>query len=98
LEKKAVWHASCDIPGVDIRVPTLFRDYVTPGGRRWLPLAFVLGSIAVVAYADYKVTTVLWVLYILPLAIGAMFLRSQISYGLVAVCLFCTTCFARRTW
>jgi len=89
LEKKAVWHASCDIPGVDIRVPTLFRDYVTPGGRRWLPLAFVLGSIAVVAYADYKVTTVsLGYLYILPLAIGAMFLRSQISYGLVAVCLF----------
>jgi serine phosphatase RsbU (regulator of sigma subunit) len=70
-------------------VPSLFRDYVTPGGRKWLPLAFVLGSIAVVAYADYKATTVsLGYLYILPLAIGAMFLRSEISYGLVAVCVF----------
>jgi serine phosphatase RsbU (regulator of sigma subunit) len=89
LTPESVWHGTCINPSVEIRVPTLFRDYVTPGGRKWLPLAFVMGSIAIVAYADYITTTVsLGYLYILPLAIGAMFLRSEISYGLVAVCIF----------
>jgi len=70
-------------------VPSVFRDYVTPDGRKWLPLASVFGSIAIVAYADYIATKVpLGYLYILPLGIGALFLRSEISYGLVAVCLF----------
>ena len=70
-------------------MPSLFRDYVTPGGRKWLPLAFVVGSIAIVAYADYIATKVsLGYLYILPLGIGAMFLRSEISYGLIAICIF----------
>lgn len=68
---------------------SLFRDYVTPEGRKRLPLAFVIGSIAVVAYADYIATNVsLGYLYILPLGIGALFLRSEVSYGLVALCIF----------
>src|SRR6266436_1489967 len=70
-------------------MPFLFRDYVTPGGRKWLPLAFVLGSIAIVANADYIAKMVpLGYLYILPLGIGALFLRSEISYALIAVCIF----------
>jgi serine phosphatase RsbU (regulator of sigma subunit) len=67
---------------------SLLRD-VAAGGHQWLPAVLVFGSIAAVAYADFIVTsTSLGYLYILPLGIGAMFLRSQISYGLIAVCVF----------
>jgi sigma-B regulation protein RsbU (phosphoserine phosphatase) len=46
-------------------------------------------SIAAVAYADYIAKTVpLGYLYILPLGIAAMFLRSEISYSLIVLCLF----------
>jgi sigma-B regulation protein RsbU (phosphoserine phosphatase) len=46
-------------------------------------------SIGAVAYADFIVSSIsLGYLYIFPLGIGAMFLRSQISYGLIAVCVF----------
>jgi sigma-B regulation protein RsbU (phosphoserine phosphatase) len=49
----------------------------------------IFGSIAAVAYADFIVSSVsLGYLYILPLGISAMFLRSQISYALIAVCVF----------
>jgi len=59
------------------------------GGRQWLPMVLVFGSIGAVAYADFIVTSIsLGYLYILPLGISAMFLRSQISYGLIAVCVF----------
>jgi serine phosphatase RsbU (regulator of sigma subunit) len=62
---------------------------VAAGGLQWLPAVLVFGSIASVAYADFIVTSIsLGYLYILPLGISAMFLRSQISYGLVAVCVF----------
>ena len=58
-------------------------------GPRWLPMVLVFGSIGAVAYADFIVTGVsLGYLYILPLGISAMFLRSRISYGLIAVCVF----------
>lgn len=68
---------------------SLLRDDVAPGGHKWLPFALVLGSIAVVAYADQLATSVsLGYLYILPLGISAMFLRSEISYGLIAGCIF----------
>jgi len=54
-----------------------------------LPSLLVFGSIAAVAYADFIVTSIsLGYLYILPLGISAIFLRSQISYGLIAVCVF----------
>jgi hypothetical protein len=59
------------------------------GGLHWLPGVLVFGSIAAVAYADFIVTSIsLGYLYIMPLGISAMFLRSQISYGLIAVCVF----------
>jgi serine phosphatase RsbU (regulator of sigma subunit) len=68
---------------------SLLRGEVALVGPQWLPMVLVFGSIAAVAYADFIVTGVsLGYLYILPLGISAMFLRSQISYGLIAVCVF----------
>jgi phosphoserine phosphatase RsbU/P len=68
---------------------SLLRKALTAGGPRWLPAALVFGSIAAVAYADFVVSSIsLGYLYFLPLGIGAMFLRSQISYGLIVVCVF----------
>jgi hypothetical protein len=68
---------------------SLFRREVVAAGPQWLPALLVFGSIAAVAYADFIVTSIsLGYLYILPLGISAMFLRSQISYGLIAVCVF----------
>jgi sigma-B regulation protein RsbU (phosphoserine phosphatase) len=62
---------------------------VAVGSAQWPPVVLVFGSIAAVAYADFIVTGVsLGYLYILPLGISAMFLRSQVSYGLIAVCVF----------
>jgi serine phosphatase RsbU (regulator of sigma subunit) len=68
---------------------SLLRGDVAAGGPQWMPAVLVFGSIAAVAYADFIVTSIsLGYLYILPLGISAMFLRSQISYGLIAVCVF----------
>ena len=68
---------------------SLLRGEVAADGPQWLPGVLVFGSIAAVAYADFIVTSIsLGYLYILPLGISAMFLRSQISYGLIAVCVF----------
>jgi Ca2+/Na+ antiporter len=65
------------------------RGEAAVGGSHWLPVVLVFGSIGAVAYADFIVTGIsLGYLYILPLGISAMFLRSQISYGLIAVCVF----------
>jgi sigma-B regulation protein RsbU (phosphoserine phosphatase) len=47
----------------------------------------VLGAIGAVAYADHRVVAVSLVyLYILPLAVGAIFLRKEVSYSLIVVC------------
>src|SRR3984893_19141022 len=68
---------------------SLLRREVAADGPQWLPAVLVFGSIAAVAYADFIVTSIsLGYLYILPLGISAMFLRSQISYGLIVVCVF----------
>jgi serine phosphatase RsbU (regulator of sigma subunit) len=68
---------------------SLLRREVAAGGPQWLPAVLIFGSIAAVAYADSIVTSVsLGYLYILPLGISAMFLRTQISYALIAVCVF----------
>jgi serine phosphatase RsbU (regulator of sigma subunit) len=73
----------------------LLRPDVGTAGPRWLPLVLVLGSIAAVAYADYVAVSIsLGYLYILPLGFGAMFLRSEISYGLIVVCVFLHDLFA----
>jgi sigma-B regulation protein RsbU (phosphoserine phosphatase) len=48
----------------------------------------VLGAIGAVAYADHRVISVSLVyLYILPLAVGAIFLRREISYSLIVICI-----------
>jgi sigma-B regulation protein RsbU (phosphoserine phosphatase) len=68
---------------------SLLRKALTADGPRWLPAVLVFGSIAAVAYADFIVTSIsLGYLYFLPLGIGAMFLRRQVSYGLILVCVF----------
>ena len=68
---------------------SLLRRDVVASGAQWLPAILILASIAAVAYADSVVTSVsLGYLYILPLGISAMFLRTRISYGLIAVCVF----------
>src|ERR1700687_3669960 len=68
---------------------SLLRREVAVGGPQWLPMVLLFGSIGAVAYADFIVTSVsLGYLYILPLGISAMFLRSRISYALIAVCVF----------
>jgi sigma-B regulation protein RsbU (phosphoserine phosphatase) len=68
---------------------SLLRREVADGGPQWLPAVLIFGSIAAVAYADFIVSSVsLGYLYILPLGISAMFLRTQISYALIAVCVF----------
>jgi sigma-B regulation protein RsbU (phosphoserine phosphatase) len=68
---------------------SLWRRDVAAGGPQWLPAILIFGSIAAVAYADFVVSSVsLGYLYILPLGISAMFLRTRISYALVAVCVF----------
>jgi serine phosphatase RsbU (regulator of sigma subunit) len=73
----------------------LLRPDVGSGGPRWLPLVLVFGSIATVAYADYVAVSIsLGYLYILPLGVGAMFLRSELSYGLIVACTFLHDLFA----
>jgi serine phosphatase RsbU (regulator of sigma subunit) len=68
---------------------SLLRGEGAVGGPQWVPMVLVFGSIGAVAYADFIATGVsLGYLYILPLGISAMFLRSLISYGLIAVCVF----------
>ena len=68
---------------------SLLRGEAAVVGPLWLPIVLVFGSIGAVAYADFLVKSIsLGYLYILPLGISAMFLRSWISYGLIAVCVF----------
>ncbi len=66
----------------------LLRKDVALGGPAWLPLVLVLGAIAAVAYADHFVLSISLVyLYILPLSVGAIFLRRAISYSLIVACI-----------
>ena len=54
----------------------------------WLPFALVLAAIAGVAYVDHLVVSLSLVyLYTLPLTVGAIFLRKDISYGLILTCI-----------
>ena len=54
----------------------------------WPPVVLVLAAIAAVAYADHLVVSLSLVyLCILPLIIGAIFLRKEISYGLILACI-----------
>jgi len=72
----------------DISLSPLLRKDVASNGPAWLPLLLVLGAIGAVAYADHLVVSISLVyLYILPLAVGAIFLRREISYSLIVVCI-----------
>src|SRR5580704_10121932 len=65
----------------------LLRKDVASSGPSWVPLVLVLGAVAAVAYADHRVVSVSLVyLYILPVGLGAIFLRKVISYSLIAAC------------
>jgi serine phosphatase RsbU (regulator of sigma subunit) len=67
-------------------------------GAIGLPVVLVLGAIAVVGYADHLIVSMSLVyLYILPLVIGAVFLRKEISYGLIPICILLHDCFSLRT-
>jgi len=72
------------------RVPllSLLRKDLASNGGTWLPLIIVLAAIAGVAYVDHLVVSLSLVyLYTLPLTIGAIFLRKEISYGLIVACI-----------
>src|SRR5712692_9058183 len=78
-----------ELGGLRERVPlrSLLRRDVALNGPSWLPLALVLGAVSAVAYADHVVVSISLVyLYILPLAVGAIFLRKTVSYSLIVVC------------
>jgi hypothetical protein len=48
----------------------------------------VLAAIAGVAYVDHLIVSLSLVyLYTLPLTVGAIFLRKEISYGLIVACI-----------
>jgi serine phosphatase RsbU (regulator of sigma subunit) len=67
---------------------SLLRKDVASNGPAWLPLVLVLGATAAVAYADHFVSSISLVyLYILPVSVGAIFLRRGISYSLIVVCI-----------
>jgi len=56
--------------------------------RPALPFVLVLAAIAGVAYVDHLVVSLSLVyLYTLPLTVGAIFLRKEISYGLILTCI-----------
>jgi phosphoserine phosphatase RsbU/P len=64
----------------------LLRKDAAINGPAWLPLALVLGAVSAVAYADHRVVSISLVyLYILPIAVGAIFLRRRVSYSLIVV-------------
>jgi serine phosphatase RsbU (regulator of sigma subunit) len=76
--------------GLRERVPLVFllRKDVTSNGMAWLPLVLILGATAAVAYADHFVSSISLVyLYILPICLATIFLRREVSYGLIAVCI-----------
>jgi serine phosphatase RsbU (regulator of sigma subunit) len=67
---------------------SLLRRNVGSNGPAWLPLVLIVTAIAGVAYADHLVVSLSLVyLYTLPLTIGAIFLRKEISYVLIVACI-----------
>jgi serine phosphatase RsbU (regulator of sigma subunit) len=67
---------------------SLLRRDVASTGPAWLPFVLVLAAIAGVAYADHLVASLSLVfLYTLPLTVGAIFLRKEISYALIVACI-----------
>jgi sigma-B regulation protein RsbU (phosphoserine phosphatase) len=80
-----------------IPLVSLLRKDVASNGPAWLPLVLVLGAIGAVAYADHLVVSISLVyLYILPLAVGAIFLRQEVSYSLIVICILLHDSYSRR--
>jgi len=70
-----------------VQLRSFFRSHLAGSGPTWIPLVLVLGAIVAVSYADHLVVPLsLIYLCILPIVVGATFLRRAISYGLTAVC------------
>ena len=70
-----------------LRLSLLRKDWAA-NGPPWLPLVLVLAAIAGVAYADHLVVSLSLVyLYTLPLTVGAVFLRKEVSYSLIVACI-----------
>jgi serine phosphatase RsbU (regulator of sigma subunit) len=71
-----------------VRWLSLLHEDVASNRPTWLTLVLVLAGIAAVAYADHLVVSLSLVyLYTLPLTVGAIFLRKEIGYGLIAACM-----------
>ena len=67
---------------------SLLRRDVASVRPAWLPFVLVLAAIAGVAYVDHLVVSLSLVyLYTLPLTVGAIFLRKEISYALILTCI-----------
>ena len=67
---------------------SLLRRDVASVRPAWFPFVLVLAAIAGVAYVDHLVVSLSLVyLYTLPLTVGAIFLRKEISYGLILTCI-----------
>src|SRR5207302_1808000 len=76
---------------------SVLRKDVALNGPAWLPLALVFGAVSAVAYADHFVVSLSLVyLYILPLAVGAIFLRKEISYSLIVICILLHDSYSQR--
>jgi len=76
---------------------SFLRKDVASKGPAWPPLLLVLGAISAVAYADHLVVSISLVyLYILPLAVGAIFLRKEVSYSLIVICIVLHDCYSQR--
>src|SRR6266481_5466771 len=79
-----------ELRGSGERIPlvSLLPKDLASNGPAWLPVALALVAIAGVAYADHLVVSLSLVyLYTLPLTVGAVFLRKEISYGLIVACI-----------
>jgi serine phosphatase RsbU (regulator of sigma subunit) len=82
---------------VSVPLRSLLRKDVGSNGPAWPPLVLVLGAIGAVAYADHLVVSISLVyLYILPLAVGAIFLRNEVSYSLIVICILLHDSYSHR--
>jgi len=76
---------------------SFLRKDVASKGPAWPPLLLVLGAISAVAYADHLVVSISLVyLYILPIAVGAIFLRKEVSYSLIVICIVLHDSYSQR--
>jgi serine phosphatase RsbU (regulator of sigma subunit) len=76
-----------DVHGSVLLRPFLRKDLASHRPA-WLPLVLVLAAMAVVAYANHLVVVPSLIsLYILPLTVGAILLRKEITYGLIVACI-----------